>query len=354
METSKLRVGVIGLGWPGHMHLRGMGTHPRARVVAAADKDPERCANARQEFGLDRTYDDYREMLDREELDAVGVALPNFLHAPATIACLEAGAHVLCEKPPAMNAGEARAMRDASSRAGKLLMYGVQRRFAPAVRAAKRAIGQGRLGEIFHARTRCLRARWIPLGTDNWFVDPAKSGGGSLIDIGVHMLDVAWHLLGNPAPLTVSAAAYQNFAHIVPVPLDPSIDDSVFAWMRFEGGATLMLSTSWALNPTAGDPEVDVILYGTRASLDMTEPNDPCLVSYDEQKLRRTEALELPDGRQAYELQMHHFIDCITNGEACLSPADQGVVLMTMLDAVYASSRSGREVVLGPPTPPGP
>ena len=340
---------MIGLGWPGLMHLRGMGTHPSARLVAAADTDPERCANARREFGLERTYPDYREMLEKEKLDAVGVALPNYLHAPATIASLEAGAHVLCEKPPAMNADEARSMRDASERAGRLLMFGVQRRFAPSVRAARRAIVDGRLGEVFHARTRCLRARWIPLGKDNWFVDPARSGGGSLIDIGVHMLDVAWHLLGHPAPVTVSAAAYQKFAHIVPVPLDPSIDDSVFAWIRFEGGATLMLSTSWALNPVAGDPEVDVVLYGTRASLDMTEPNDPCLVTYDEQKLRRVEPLELPDTRQGYELQMHHFIDCITNGTACLSPADHGVTLMTMLDAIYASSRSGREVVGGTP-----
>jgi predicted dehydrogenase len=346
MTQDTVSVGVIGLGWPGHMHLQGMESHPRARVVAAADKDPDRCANAREKYGLKRTYLDYREMLDKENLDAVGVALPNYLHAPATIACLEAGAHVLCEKPPAMSATEAGAMRDVSVRTGKLLMFGVQRRFAPAVRASRQAVREGRLGEVFHARTRCLRARWIPLGTDNWFVDPARSGGGSLIDIGVHMLDVAWHLLGHPTPSTVSAAAYQKFAHIVPVALDASIDDSVFAWIRFEGGASLMLSASWGLNPTAGDPEVDVILYGTRASLDMTEPNDPCLVSYDEQKLRRVEALELPDTRQGYELQMHHFVDCITNNTACLSTADQGVVLMTMLDAIYASARTGREIVL--------
>src|SRR5205814_3056261 len=130
-----------------------------------------------------------------EDIDAVSGCLPNRLRAPVTIAALRAGKHVLCEKPPALSAAEAKKIESAATKAGKIVMYSTQRRFGGAEQAAKQAIDKGYAGEVYHARGTWMRTRGIPIGT-GWFIDKSKAGGGALIDIGVHLLDLAWHLLG--------------------------------------------------------------------------------------------------------------------------------------------------------------
>ncbi len=346
MTGSKIKVGVIGLGWPGRKHLEGMASHPAAKAVAAADRDPERCAQARKDFGLERTYTDYREMLEKEDLDAVGVALPNFLHAPVTIDCLRAGANVICEKPLALNAREAQSMVDEARKADRLLMLGVQRRFGAVERAARRVAESGRLGEIYHARSQWLRTRGIPIGAGGWFVDRKRAGGGALIDIGVHMLDIAWFVLGHPKPVSVTGVAYRKFASLVPEGVEYTVDDSAFALIRFDQGPSLQLAASWALNNPERQPEVETILYGTEATLDITHPEGPRVVSYNGKNEPKIEPVPLPERKDGFELQMRHFVDCVLGDAECVSPGEQGVTIMKMLDAVYESSETGREVRL--------
>lgn len=164
-----------------------------------------------------KSFSDYHELLRDPAVDAVIVCLPNFLHFPASLAALEAGKHVLCEKPPTMNV------------------------------AAKALIAAGRLGHIYHARAPWVRSRGIPQGVGGWFTEKKRSGGGALIDIGVHALDSAWYLMGTPRPVSPSAQVFSNFEHLVQDPVF-DVEDAAYAFIRFDNGAVVQLETSWAGN----------------------------------------------------------------------------------------------------------
>ena len=190
------------------------------------------------EFGVARQYADANELIKDREIDVVSVCLPNHLHAPLTLAALRAGKHVICEKPPTMNAGEAKRIEKAATKAKKIVMYAVQRRFGGAEQAAKQAIVKGLAGDVYHARAGWMRTRGIPIGT-GWFTDKSKSGGGALIDIGVHMLDLAWYLLGQPKPASVYGMTHQKFRSVIAPERTFDVEDAAFALIRFEGGKTL-------------------------------------------------------------------------------------------------------------------
>src|SRR4030095_16999610 len=209
--AEQVLVGIIGGGWPGGQHIKGYQGAGGWKIVAVADLIPSRrekmlaaVPQAKQDANAEE------RLADKEETDAVSTCLPNFLHAPITIAALKAGKHVICEKPPAMNAGEAKKIEAAAAKAGKVVMYAVQRRFGGAEQASKQAIDKGYAGDVYHARSSWMRTRGIPIGT-GWFIDKSKAGGGALIDIGVHMLALAWHLLGQPKPQSAFATIHHRF-----------------------------------------------------------------------------------------------------------------------------------------------
>ena len=344
--TSKgetVRVGVIGAGWPGERHADGYVATPGCRLVAIADANAERGAafaaryGAMQEGAALKIYADYSGLLADPEIDAVSVALPNFLHHPATIAALEAGKHVLCEKPPALNHAQARQMVETATRAGKLLAFALQRRFSPAVEALHEVVASGELGEVYHARAVWTRAWGVPKGLGGWFTDPARAGGGALIDIGVHVLDMAWFLMGCPAPTTVSGQVFNKF------PEETRTDDSAFALVRFADRRSLHVEASWAL--AQADDHFAVHLYGTRGGARVNDNELDLYTVGDDGRTTRGRVIKA-GGLQAFLKQSANFIGALRGEVELRTPATHGAQIMAMIDGIYRSAAEGHEVVM--------
>ncbi len=305
------------------------------------------------EFGAtyqpEKSFGDYRELLQDPKLKGAIICLPNFLHFPASLAALQAGKHVFCEKPPTLNAAEMKMLEEEAKKRGLTYFFGRQFRFTPAMRAAKRLVEEGRLGEIYHAKATWVRSRGIPQGIGGWFTEKKRSGGGALIDIGVHALDSVWYLMGTPRPVSVSAQVFRNFEHLVSDPVF-DVEDSAYAFIRFENGAVVQLETSWAANLPDDIPMGQVfgresnnsIVYGTKGTLRLK----PLTLFEDHAGALVTTPIELAEEGDSFELQLRNFIDAIEGRAEPINNAKQGVELMEMLDAIYASSASGREVMI--------
>jgi predicted dehydrogenase len=233
--TQKLRVGIIGAGWPGQQHARAVRASPNAVLQALAEPDEERAAEFRAPYGPKSIYPDYSDLLGDPQVDAVVICLPNHLHFPATLAALHAGKHALCEKPPTLNSAEMRVLQEEAGKRALVYYFGRQFRFTPAMRSARDLIAREELGRIYFAEAVWVRSRGIPSGLGGWFTDKKRPGGGTLIDIGIHALDSAWYLMGTPRPVSVTAAVFQNFKHLVQTPVF-DVEDAAFAFIRFENG----------------------------------------------------------------------------------------------------------------------
>lgn len=334
--AKKLKVGIIGLGWPGREHLKGYKQCDNVQVVALCDMNAELAQAQADEHGIEAVYGDHKKMLKEAGVDAVSVCLPNFLHAPISLDALRAGKHVICEKPPALNVAEARRMAAAARAGGLTLQYALSQRFVAANKLAKDYVQKGELGEIYFGRAVYHRRRGIPLGTQSWFVNKKLSGGGALIDIGVHALDAVWWLMGTPKPVSVSGNAYQKFKHVVAKGTKFDVDDSAFGLIKFDNGATLILECSWALNL----PGRNVLqIAGTKGGAEL----NPLKIYVERDGIQVDMTPEVP-GVDLFADQMGHFVDCILKNKTPLMSAEQGVQLMQILEAIYKSSASGREV----------
>jgi len=348
-KSRKLRLAVIGTGWPGQQHARVMAAIPEAELYACADLDETRRAQFEQTYGPKKSAADYHELLSESSLDAVMICLPNFLHFPAAQAALEAGKHVFCEKPPTMNAAEMKVLEEAATERGLVYYFGRQFRFTAGMRAAKALIAEGRLGRIYRAQATWVRSRGIPVGIGGWFTQKERSGGGALIDIGVHALDSAWYLMGTPRPVAVSAQVFRNFEHLVPSGVF-DVEDAAFGFIRFEDGAVITLETSWAGNLPDDIPQGEYFgrelnnstVYGTKGTIRLK----PLTLFEDQSGQLTTVPIDLPDQADSFELQMRNFLDAIGGRATAINTAAQAVQLMEMLDGIYASSRMGREVPL--------
>lgn len=346
-KAKKVNLGVIGTGWPGQQHARVMNAIPEAQLYACADLDDTRRREFEAVSSPRKSFSDYHAMLQDAKLDAVMICLPNFLHFPAALAALQAGKHVFCEKPPTMNAAEMKVLHEEATKRGLVYFFGRQFRFTPAMRAAKQLVETGRLGQVYHAQATWVRSRGIPQGIGGWFTEKKRSGGGALIDIGVHALDSAWYLMGTPRPLSVSAQVYRNFEHLVRDPVF-DVEDAAFAFIRFENGAVVHLETSWAGNLPDDIPMGQYFgresnnskVYGTKGTIRLK----PLAFFEDQNGVLQTVGIDLPDEADAFELQLRNFLDAITGRAEAINNATQAVQLMEMLDAIYASSSLGREV----------
>lgn len=353
MDRSDLKVGIIGLGGIARVaHLPG---YREAGVQVAAVCTPRRevAEVTARDVGAAFWTTDYRELLARPDLDAVSVCVPTYLHAPVTVAALQAGKHVFCEKPPALNAAEAKAMADAAEKAGKLLIYAFSARFRRSNLRLKEWCEKGHLGRIYAARAGWMRRRGNPAG---WFSQKALAGGGPLIDLGIHALDLTWWLMGKPAPAAVSGATYREFGNYQSadaITADPvmqihqrekkreayDVEDSAFGFVRFAGGEHLWLETAWALNCEKEDRYV--ILYGTKAGARI----NPLRLFGDLDGTLVDMAPEVPDNN-AYLEEVRHFVACLEGKETPIAPASDGVAVMQMVDALYRSAETGREAVI--------
>lgn len=335
-QNTKVQAAVVGLGWPGMQHLKGYIADSRSEVIAVCDLDKTHAEEVASEYKIQNVYTNHLEMLENKDIDAVSVCLPNFLHAPISIDALNAGKHVLCEKPPARSAQEAKAMADAAAENGKTLMYALVQRFGGNAQRLKQLVTAGELGDIYFGKAAYVRRRGIPIGKEGWFVDKERSGGGALIDIGVHALDCIWWLMNSPRPVEVMGAVYSHFGHLVPDDVKYDVDDGTFAQIRFENGATIILETTWALN-LPGDNYIKVA--GTKAGATL----NPFTFYTEEDGKEVDKPLNAPR-INGFDEEVKHFVGCIVDGEEPISSAEQGIMLMQMLDGIYESAEKGQSV----------
>jgi predicted dehydrogenase len=354
--SEATRVGIIGLGAIGTVHARALQTlRKQAEIAAMCDVDQARLAERAKEFEADRTFTDYRALLD-SDVEAVLVCVGNALHCEVAVAALQAGKKVFLEKPMAMNASEARAIAGAAESTAQLLQIGMIWRFEPQAAVVREWVQAGRLGEIYHIRIQLNRRRGIP-GLGGWFTTKAQSGGGPMIDVGVHVFDAAMYLADLWNPTRVSAKTYAKFGPRMgeyryvgmwagPPKLEGvfDVEDYSTGFVRFGDAATMVFDISWAANRP---DESYVELLGSEAGVRAYPGNQP-LVFYTEHAGRPADITpQFPTNVNRAEAQMRSFVEACRGEHPPLATAEQGVTVMQLIDAIYASSDAGADVSIG-------
>lgn len=336
MSTEKkIRTAVVGVGI-GRLHIEGYKKHKDAELVAVADINEERAKATAEEFEIPHVYADYEKMLKELDLDAVSVCTPNKLHTPVTVAAFEAGCHVLCEKPIAMNAVDGQKMVDAGKKAGKTFMMAFNNRFRGDTQVLKSFIDNGTLGDIYYAKCGWTRRRGIP-GFGGWFTTKELSGGGPLIDIGVHVLDLTLYLMGNPKPVSVFGSTYAKFGPKMPGGEKYDVEDLGTGMIKFDNGATVFVEASWASN-IANDQFYSTLL-GDKGGADL----DPLRI-YTEMNGTQVDIAPQFPGIHGHQAEVFHFVECLRDGKTPLATGEHGLDVVKILDALYESSETGKMV----------
>jgi len=303
------------------------------------DIDSERARKVAQEYSIPKYFTDYSKLL-KLDIDAVSVCTPNFLHSEMTVAALRAGKHVLCEKPMAVNAREAEEMVKVARETGKKLMIAFCNRFRSHPQLLKRYIEKGELGEIYYVRAGWLRRKNIP-GMGGWFTTKAISGGGTLIDLGVHVLDLVLWLMGNPRAVLVAGATYTKFGNRIPLKKGTfDVEDFACAFIRLETGASLVLEVSWAshIKESTG---IYISLLGTDGGAELWP-----LRIYTEKHGSFVDLEPRLEEVSGYEEEVAHFVECILEDKEPMATPEQGLEVTRILDAIYSSAETGGEIVL--------
>lgn len=340
-----LKVGVVGLGMGG-AHVGSFSKDPRTEVVGICDLDENRLKRVQEKHDIPETFTNAEDLFAVDGLDAVSIAVPNKFHHPLTLSALDKGLHVLCEKPMAMTVAEAQEMESAAQKANKNLMINFSHRCHPTMMSLKHAVDSGELGEIYSGRTVWHRRRGMP-GFGGWFGQKNMSGGGPLIDLGVHRLDQALWLMGYPDPISVSGSTYDPIAQeeAKKQGKDYDVEDLAMGFIRFSNGASLIIEASWALNIPEREHMITQ-LYGTKGGLIQRNLNQ----GYDfeaELYIERngshyTQHLDIP--ANAGSTSYKEFIDSIFEEREPAASASQGVKVQKVLEGLYKSAETGREV----------
>lgn len=364
-ETRKVRVGIIGCGGIANQkHLPSLAKVEGVEIIGFCDVLSERAEKAAKEYGIENAsiYTDYKELLEDQSIDAVHVCTPNISHSFITVDALESGKHVMCEKPMAINSEEAKKMLEAAKRTGKKLTIGYQNRFRRDSLALNEACKKGDLGDIYVAKAHAIRRRGVP--TWGVFMDKVKQGGGPLIDIGTHALDLALWMTNNYKPKLVVGSTYQKLTDKtdgnVFGPWNPDeyeVEDSAFGYIKMENGATITLEASWALN-LLNEKEAQVTLCGTEAGAEMfgnPDTNEGYITFNSTRYGQRIESTTTQASGIAYfegqefdmgYLEAKQWIDAILNDSEPLVKPEEAYVVTQILEAIYESAETGKAIEL--------
>lgn len=339
-----LKFGMIGVGKICQgCHLPAYDKIEDVEIVAICDIDEKKLEAVKAKYPNARAYTDFKEMIDNEELDAVDICTPNNIHSVAAVYALEKGLHVMCEKPDAINVSEAEKMKEAAEKSGKTLMVMRNNRYRPSTKFLKEYIAKGKMGEIYAGRCGWIRRRGIP-GWGGWFTDKEQAGGGPLIDLGVHIIDLSMYLMGNARPVTVSGCTYLKFPHTSYSKID--VEDLAMGFIRFDNGACLQIEFSWASNIQCDQMFVE--LRGTKAGSKMSGIDRKFEVYTEECGVSTLVKPDIDDYNcmPHHEANIRHFIDVI-NGKAepDFTP-EQGLNMVKILEALYKSAELGHEIQL--------
>jgi predicted dehydrogenase len=353
-RMSKLKIAVIGLGSISEVHLNAYQNNPDAEIYAVCDLNEERARQKALKYGVEKIYFDYREVLADKSIDAVSICTWNKTHAEISIAALDAGKHVLVEKPLSRTVEEALLIQEAVNRSGKILQVGFVRRYDKNVQMLRSFTEGGDFGEIYYAKASTIRRLGNPGG---WFADIERSGGGPVIDIGVHVIDLCWYMMGKPKVKSVSGNTYSNLGNRSNIrnltfyqaadydPDQNSVEDLANALIRFENGASLMVDMSYSLH--AKEDESTVKLYGEKGGFEI----DPSIVIVKEKYDTILNIIPQIDNKgfqfeTAFQNEINHFVDCVKSGAQPISPVEDGVEIIKMLTAIYESAAKGKEIYL--------
>ncbi|MBT3602543.1 MAG: Gfo/Idh/MocA family oxidoreductase [Candidatus Latescibacteria bacterium] len=343
--AKKLRVAFIGAGGIAGTHMRYYNEMDDVEMVAMSDISKPGMARWADQYGIPEAYTDYDKMLKEIKPDAVSVCTPNGLHAPATIAALKAGAHVIVEKPLAMNAKEGQQMLAAAKRYKKKLVIGFQQRYDAKAQFLKNAVDKGQMGNVLFGRVQALRRRGIP----NWGVFGRKDlqGGGPMIDIGVHALEVTHYVMGSPKPVAASGNIYTYMGN------KPSnvqsqwpgwdhksytVEDLAVGQIRFENGATIHIESSFVAHIPKNLMTFQLMGEkggGTWDPVQLFEDNNGYMVNTEPGWLPKTDI---------FQAKMRNFVDHTLYNKPTIAPAEHGLMVQKMLDGIYESAEKGKEV----------
>ncbi len=357
---SKLKIGIIGCGGISNgKHMPALSRlSDKVEMVAFCDIIVERAQEAAKKYGTPdaKVYEDYHQLLEDKSIDVVHVLTPNRSHCEITVAALEAGKHVMCEKPMAKTAADARKMLEAAKRSGKKLTIGYQNRCRPDSLLLKKAVDRGDLGEIYFAKAHAIRRRAVP--TWGVFLNEYEQGGGPLIDIGTHALDLTLWMMNNYKPKAVLGQTFKKLGKQTETgnawgDWDPekfTVEDSAFGFITMQDGATIILESSWALN-TLDVHEAQTTLCGTKAGADMVDGLRFNMIDLNKQTIKKP---SLESGGVAFysgaasddcsDVEAAQWIDSIINDTTPLVLPEQALVVTEILEAIYTSAKTGEAV----------
>ena len=357
--SKRLKVGIIGCGGIANgKHLPSLKAINRVDLVAFCDLIEEKAIKAAKEYGTPdaKVYTDYQELLKDESIDVVHVLTPNRMHAQISIDALHAGKHVMCEKPMAKTAEDARRMVAAAKESGKKLTIGYQHRHKPETQYLKQVIDSGELGDIYYAKALAIRRR----GTPNWgvFLNEYEQGGGPLIDIGTHALDLTLWMMDNYKPKAVLGSTFKKLGNQTETgnawgdwdPKEFTVEDSAFGFVTMENGATIILESSWALN-TLDVREAQTTLCGTLGGADMADGLRFNKVEWGKQCVQKPDlsggGVAFYDGASSgdpAEVECAQWLNAVLNDKTPLVLPEQALVVTQILEAIYTSAKTGKAV----------
>ncbi|HAN20984.1 MAG: hypothetical protein A2Y15_03220 [Clostridiales bacterium GWF2_36_10] len=345
---EKIRIGIVGAGnIATSAHLPAYQSCKNVEVSAIADINFNRAKLAAQKYNIPLVFSSVEEMLAGAEIDAVDICVWNNAHSDVAITAAKAGKHILCEKPMAIDFEHALLMEEAVNKAGVIFMLAVPGRFAAPNMMVRELFEKGELGEVYYAKTAYIRRRGTPSG---WFTDKKTSGGGPIIDIGVHRIDAAWYLMGNPKPVRVSAATSSKIGNYNTKGVSRWVgtecpdncfntEDSGAGVIHFDNGAILFFETSWAIN---GPEHSDTQICGTKAGVTL----DPLTIYGERNEYLSNDILTVAKNDNPFLNEITHFADCVINNKKPRYPLEQAVLMQKMIQGIYDSARLRKEIEL--------
>ncbi len=352
MAKKKVRVGVIGAGGIAGSQIKALKEVEGVEVVALADVRAEACDKIKADHNLPdaKSFSDWKQLIKEPGIDAITVCTPNILHKAPVIAALNAGKHVMVEKPLAMNAKEGQAMCDAAKKSGTVFTIGFQQRFRPDIQYVTRCVKDGMFGDIIYCRTKWMRRRGVP----PWGVFGRKDlqGGGPMIDIGVHALDMAHYIAGRPAPIAASGACYTYMGNKKPETTPPwgewdwktyTVEDLAVGFVRFANGLTMAVESSFIAHIEQDILSIEVM--GTKGGAIVGGPEQVKIFTDIGGQMVNVTPSSLPENK-SFAIKMHKWIAVIRGEEENDAPGEDGLMIQKILDAIYLSSERGKEVTI--------
>ncbi|MBQ4110253.1 MAG: Gfo/Idh/MocA family oxidoreductase [Clostridia bacterium] len=353
---KKLKIALIGAGGIATTaHAPGYENMDNVEIVAVCDIVEAKAKKMAERLGAEKYCTDYKEILEMEGLDAIDICTPNYLHSIIAVAALEKGINVFCEKPDAVSVAEAEKMKAAAEKSGKTLMVMRNNRYMGISSYLKKYIEDGKMGEIYAARCGWQRRRGIP-GKGGWFTTKEQSGGGPLIDLGVHMIDLSIWLMGNPKPVAVSGCTYEKFANSdvsdsVNSSFGEKVEDGTFdvedlamGFIRFDNGACMQIEFSWASN--IEEEQRFIEFRGTKSGAMWSSKDNQLKIFAENYGVTEDLLPKTKDAYKIHEANLRHFADVLLNGAEPMFVPQQGLDMIKILEGFYKSAKEGREIVL--------